>query len=90
MPKRKFFCPNRGCHANLNPGTKIVLKARNENGKEGIILLSPQVGNYTVFMEEDFLCDEERVRLFCPVCGESLLVVDDDRFAHVWMRYGES
>jgi hypothetical protein len=89
MTKRVYLCPHAKCGALLNPGTKVILMARNSRSEQGLILLSPQEGNYNVLMKEGFLTDGEVVDLRCPVCGRDITYSKDDAFAHVVQEFGE-
>lgn len=70
--KNTFTCPH--CMAVLNPSVKILLVVSYRNTK-GMILLSPQPGNYK------YICDDSverqlslgsKIRFSCPVCSEDL------------------
>lgn len=83
--KKQFTCPH--CDAVLNPNVKIVLVATYRK-RRGIVLLSPQPGNYK------FICDESvesrlkpgaKVRFSCPVCAGDLTSPAHDRFAELHM-----
>ena len=68
--RRLYFCPK--CGTTLNPNLKVVLTAV-KGKKRGLILLSPQPGNYRVFASETLELEEgDRVTLLCPVCHEDL------------------
>lgn len=90
MPRRLYLCPHEGCGALLNPNNKIILMARNDKRQQGLILLSPKEGDYSVIMEEGLIAEGEAVDLRCPVCGRSLNYPKDKAFAHVWQRQGDS
>ena len=67
----KFYCPK--CKAVLNPGNKVILAARKKDGNEGLILLSSQIGDYSVINHTSFHVDEgEPVKLLCPACHVEL------------------
>ena len=70
--KNDFTCPH--CLAVLNPSVKILLVVSYRKTK-GMILLSPQPGNYK------YICDSSvqrqlsagaKIRFSCPVCAEDL------------------
>ncbi len=83
----KFFCP--ACMAHLNPGTKIVMRI-SKGRKKGLILLSPQVGNYTSILPEGFgISRGEKVHFECPVCGADLTSGVDRRLSEVLLKRGE-
>ena len=58
--KNVYLCPH--CHSNLNPSVKIVLVASYRQRK-GLILLSPQPGNFK------FVCDEHVAEVMFRVRG---------------------
>ena len=67
---RHYSCPH--CHKVLNPGTKVVLLIKN-NGDCEIILLSPDLGDYTVVYPLSFEPElGRRYDLLCPVCHHDL------------------
>jgi len=67
----KISCPK--CKAVLNPENKVVIAARKKDGDWGLILLSSQIGDYTVLNHESFHVTEgESVKLHCPACHTEL------------------
>ena len=67
----QIICPN--CQAVLNPDEKLILSARKNDGKRGLILLSSQVGDYTVLNHESFqFAEGELVNFYCPACHVDL------------------
>lgn len=68
--KRLYECPH--CRATLNPNVKIVLQAA-KGSNRGLILLSPQPGNYTVHPAENLdLQNGDLLTFRCPVCHADL------------------
>lgn len=68
--KRFYSCP--ACHAPLNPNIKIILTAQ-VKGRRGLILFSPQPGNYQAIVSANLkLAAGNRVDFFCPICGVDL------------------
>ena len=70
--KNVFTCPH--CRAVLNPSVKIHLVISYRNTK-GLILLSPQPGNYKYICDssiEKQLSRGSKIRFSCPVCSEDL------------------
>ena len=70
--KNIFTCPH--CDAVLNPSVKILLVIGYRK-KKGMILLSPQPGNYKYICDpsvEKHLSYGAKVRFACPVCTEDL------------------
>jgi len=67
----QVICPK--CDAVLNPENKVILSARKNDGKWGLILLSSQLGNYSVINHECFqIAEGESVKFYCPACHVSL------------------
>jgi hypothetical protein len=63
---RHYSCPH--CKKVLNPGTKVVLVIDN-NGERELILLSPELGDYTVVYPLSFEPEQgRRYTMRCPVC----------------------
>lgn len=86
MPN-SYYCPH--CLASLNPGNKIILRI-SRGRKAGLILLSPQVGNYTKILPEGFeLAEGERLTVTCPVCGDDLTSRFNRRLGEVLLRRGD-
>ncbi len=83
--KRHYFCPH--CRANLNPNVKIILMAR-VGDLQGLILLSPQPGNYEVILADEIVLEEDDlVDFHCPVCSESLTTRRDENMARLSFRF---
>jgi hypothetical protein len=70
--KTKFFCPH--CRSVLNPGLRIILAVR-LGEMRGLILLSPQPGNYHYVCDESFrsrMRIGDEVDFSCPICKSDL------------------
>ena len=81
--KNVFACPH--CDAVLNPNVKVVLQMT-FGDRKGLILLSPQPGNFK------FICDESLrdaiklgslIEFNCPVCGADLTSRETDKLAEL-------
>ncbi len=81
--KNTFVCPH--CQGVLNPNVKILLVAAGKRRK-GLILLSPQPGNYK------FLCDSsfkdafrpgDTINFSCPLCAGDLASAKNPKFAQL-------
>ena len=81
--KNTFVCPH--CQGVLNPSVKLLLVAVNKDRK-GMVLLSPQPGNYK------YLCDEslqdafhpgDTITFSCPLCAKSLTSTGNPQFVHL-------
>lgn len=81
--KRTFACPH--CKAVLNPSVKILLAVKYKS-KRGMILLSPQPGNFK------YICDSSvsaiikpgaSLTFFCPVCATDLTSPANKKFVEL-------
>ena len=84
--KNIYACPH--CSTVLNPSVKILLVARHHD-RRGMILLSPQPGNFKYLCDptlEDGLKAGDLVAFSCPVCTMDLTSVADHRFAELVLR----
>jgi len=83
--RRRYYCPE--CNAALNPNVKVILMAR-RNNRSGLILLSPQPGNYQSIVSEDFPLEfGDLIEFHCPVCGVSLTSDENDNLATLVYRF---
>lgn len=81
--KNLFLCPH--CQAVLNPNIKILLVVSHLK-KRGMILISPQPGNYNYIWDNSVLAEAKEGDLLtfcCPVCGDDLISPTDKNFAHM-------
>jgi hypothetical protein len=79
-----YLCPH--CKASLNPGNKVILRLQ-RGRKKGLVLLSPQVGNYRTILPEGLeLQAGDRVQLSCPVCEADLTSPVNRNLCHVLRR----
>lgn len=73
---RSYHCPS--CGKILNPGTKVVLLI-DHLGERELILLSPELGDYTVVYPLSFEPEPGRRYTFrCPVCQVDLTSAAND------------
>ena len=71
MKANDFLCPY--CRGHLMPNTKVILSARKDSGKRGIILFNPQLGEYDVLVHHTFRLEEgEHLNILCPLCHANL------------------
>lgn len=82
--KRTYHCPH--CGATLNPNVKVILTAVG-GGARGLILMSPQPGNYDAIIPAELgLVEGQLVDFSCPVCRHDLACTDEPRLAEVAFR----
>lgn len=79
-----YLCPN--CRGHLRVGDYIIFRVRNRMREKGLILLHPEIGNYTSIKHPAFHIREgERIDFFCPICLQSLDGAIDDNLVRVLM-----
>jgi hypothetical protein len=82
--KRIYFCPY--CGATLNPSVKVILSAATPRGS-GLILLSPQPGNYVAIGADELALQQgDLVEFRCPVCRAGLTSRVNAKFAEIGFR----
>ncbi|MFO7934520.1 MAG: hypothetical protein R6U78_10605 [Bacteroidales bacterium] len=79
-----FICPH--CRGHLKVGDHIIFRIRNRDRQKGLILLHPEIGNYTSLKHPSLKIKEgERIDFFCPVCLQSLDASMEENLVHVIM-----
>jgi hypothetical protein len=69
--KNRFLCPS--CKSDLKIKNSVIFSARTEKGINGLILFSPELGNYSILHVPAFTYAEgEHIDFFCPVCHANL------------------
>jgi len=83
--ERTFYCPS--CHGQLLVNDRIILSAQNVHGQRGLILLTPDLGDYRALKHPDFKIKEgEHIDFFCPICHVNLIVEKNDKkFTRIMM-----
>ena len=80
-----FKCPH--CLNLLNVGYNVVFSTRNSWGKQGLIILHPELGNYAVIKHPDFeVLDGELLEFYCPFCNKQLLSERNANLAKILMN----
>lgn len=83
--KADFICPH--CHGYLNVGENVIFTIRNARWSGGILLLSPELGEYTYHNHPSFKIDAgEEFDFLCPICHADLSVSGKEKLAKVIMR----
>lgn len=86
--KNKFVCPH--CQGVLNPNVKILLLV-DAGRARGLVLLSPQPGNYKYLCDdslEKYLHRGEIVGFSCPLCHADLTSARDAQLAVLDLHVG--
>jgi uncharacterized protein YbaR (Trm112 family) len=82
--KQNFICPR--CKGYLNVADHIILSAENNSGNSGLILFSPEIGNYKTQKNPNFETKEgEKHEFFCPLCRERLSANIHDNLSNLLM-----
>ena len=62
-----FLCPK--CRGQLRVAEHIIFRVRNAKKQTTMILLNPQIGNYSSSKHPTFSCSEgEKLEFSCPLC----------------------
>jgi transcription elongation factor Elf1 len=82
--ENQFICPHCGGH--LKVGDRIIFRVRNAKKKYGLLLLSPQIGNYNSVKHPQFEYSEgEALDFYCPICSHILSTTIDENLIFVVM-----
>jgi hypothetical protein len=77
-----FLCPK--CMGHLRVGELIIFKIKNSRKQSALMLLSPQIGNYTSVKHPSFeIKAGEYLEYYCPLCNEPLTSDIHKNLAHV-------
>ena len=77
-----FLCPK--CDGNIRVGDHVIFKVKNQKKQTGLLLLSPQIGNYTSVKHPSFVYNEnDYLEFHCPLCNTSITSDIDKNLAHV-------
>jgi hypothetical protein len=83
-----FFCPK--CRGHIRVGDNIIFKIKNSKKQSALLLLSPQLGNYTSIKHPSFAIQQDEVlEFYCPLCNASLMSDIHKNLARV-IQYDES
>jgi hypothetical protein len=67
-----FLCPK--CREHIRVGDNIIFKIKNIKKQSALLLLSPQIGNYTSIKHPSFeIRQGEYLEFYCPLCNASLM-----------------
>ena len=82
--EKYYICPH--CRAHLKVGNHIIFSTMNKDKEKGLLLLSPQIGNYTSIKHPSYnYKDGDKIDFFCPLCQKRLLSSFDENLVHVIM-----
>lgn len=79
-----FICPE--CSGHIRVGDHIIFRVRNKEKQTALLLLSPQIGNYSSIKHPSFkFSPGEKLDFFCPLCSKSLKSDIHENLARVTM-----
>ncbi|MCF8303081.1 MAG: hypothetical protein K9I94_07380 [Bacteroidales bacterium] len=85
MKNKDFLCPK--CKGNLRVEEYIILSAKDKDKDRGLILLSPELGNYEVHHHPDFdISGGNLVDFYCPLCHKRITSKQHKNLAWLIMR----
>lgn len=83
--KTDFLCPH--CSNILNVGENVVFSTTNKDNKEGLILLHPEMGNYSLVKHPSFQFNKGDLLEFrCPFCKAILQSDKHENLAKILIR----
>ena len=73
--KNEYVCPY--CRGSLKVDSDIVFAIRTKNEQRGLIMVSPELGNYRYRKHPDLDLEEgDRLETFCPMCHSNLKAIN--------------
>jgi len=79
-----FQCPF--CRGHLTVNEVLVLSIKSGQRQKGLILLSPEIGNYTNHTHPSFKIEKGvEYALYCPICGATLNTKQQSRLCRLVM-----
>jgi len=79
-----FICPE--CNGQLNVGGILYFVSKAADKRDGLLLLHPELGNYSVINHKSFhISKGELVEFFCPMCHENLTSEIDNNLVLIFM-----
>lgn len=80
-----YFCPV--CHGHLRVGDNLIFSARTRENKRGLIILSPELGNYTTEHHPEFdIREGEEYIYYCPICHAKLNREEKEKLVKILMK----
>ena len=79
-----FICPH--CRGHLKVGDYLIFRVQNVKKEKGLLLLHPEIGNYSSIKHPSFEYKEgDRLDFSCPVCSHALDSDIEENLIHVVM-----
>ena len=79
----QYNCPY--CSSHLNAKGYIVLSFKTDNDTCGIILMSEELGDYTIYFNSEVIIKKgEKTHFYCPCCSKSLEFEHDKNMVRIF------
>ena len=86
--KTDFLCPH--CRGYLSVGNKVIFSIRKSGWSGGLLLLSPELGEYSYEHHASYQVKPgEEFDFLCPICHADLSVPGSEKLAKVLMHEKE-
>lgn len=84
IKENDFKCPK--CYGHLNVGGKVIFATKTKSNHKGLIMLSPNVGDYKYEHHSNYhLKSGELVDFHCPICAVDLTSSKNKNYAMILM-----
>lgn len=68
---KSYICPH--CRGHLKIDKDIIFLTKTKSGASGLVLISPEIGNYTYKSHPSVkYADGDHINFICPICYENL------------------
>jgi hypothetical protein len=81
----RFTCPY--CHGQLNVHGLVVLSAHADSGERGLVLLSEELGDFTVHLSNNLMgtvSEGDHLHFHCSTCQHSLEYKENPKLARLF------
>jgi hypothetical protein len=79
-----YLCPI--CRGLLRVGDKLVFTLKTKDNRQGLIFLSPELGNYTTEHHPSFdVTEGEEFLYYCPICHARLNYTENEKLVKIFM-----
>jgi hypothetical protein len=83
--KKKYSCLS--CNAQIRIGDTIILAVKGPQGERGLLLLSPEIGDYAKTTHPDFKMKKgQSYKIYCPACHATLNDPEKENLVKIGME----
>ncbi len=80
-----YTCPK--CKGHLMINDHIILSVKNKKGKQGLVMLEPNPGEYNIIKHSSLNFKKgEILEIYCPVCHYDLICIPEKNLAKVMLE----